>query len=304
MPTFVEKLRGAAREGDRPSNAALLFLSDLGSEERTLLRGEWPQLPIESRRWITSRLALMSEDNIELDFRHVFLTALEDADPQVRLLAIEGLFEDESRLLLNSLLRILRGDPEESVRAAAAQALGRFTYLAHCEKLGKGMGGEGLREALVAAASDGKEAEEVRRRSVEALGFYTGDRDIESLIANLYKGGGKGAESAVFAMGRSSDPIWEPVILHELESKRPAMRYEAARAAGEVGLENALPILVKMADDGDTELRLTALWSLGQIGGKPASEAITRALESKEQSVRDAAQEALDELRFNANPLF
>jgi HEAT repeat protein len=302
MSTFTENLRSAARQGESVSNSSLLFLSDLGSEDRASLREEWPQLPLERRREIAGRLATMAEDNIEFDFRHVFLNALEDEDPQVRLTAIEGLFEDESKLLLNNLRRLLRDDPNEDVRAAAAQALGRFTYLDHCDKLGNGA--EGLREALKLTARDANEDEDVRRRAVESLGFYIGDTEVEPLIADLYKGGGKGAESAVFAMGRSSDPKWEPIVLHELESKRPAMRYEAARAAGELALQDALPLLVKMTDDPDTELKLAALWSLGQIGGKPAREAITRALNSTEPSVRDAAQEALEELQFNANPLF
>jgi HEAT repeat protein len=244
----------------------------------------------------------MAEDNIELDFRHVFLNALDDNDSQVRLGAIEGLFEDESKLLLSALLRLLREDPDEKVRSASAQALGRFTYLAHCDKLGTSA--KGLREALLLTAQDTGEEEEVRRRAVESLGYYIGDVGVESLIADLYKGGSKGAESAVFAMGRSNDPKWEPIVLHELESKRPAMRYEAARAAGELALQDALPFLVKMTDDSDTEIKLAAIWSLGQIGGKPAREAITRALDSSEQSIRDAAQEALEELQFNANPLF
>jgi HEAT repeat protein len=303
MSTFQDKLNGAAEKGGRVKSASLTFLSDLGSEDRGALRQAWPGLPLERRRDIVSRLAEMAEDNIELDFRHVFLNALDDADPDVRVAAIEGLFEDESRLLLTALLRLVRDDPDEAVREAAAKALARFTFLAHCDKL-KG-NSDDLRSTLMKSATNTGEDEDVRRRAVEALGYYTGDTDIEGLIAELYRNGGKGAESALFAMGRSSDAKWEPIIMHELESKRPAMRFEAARAAGEMALQDALPFLVRMSDDdADAELRLMALWSLGQIGGRPAREALNRALESPEQSVRDAAQEALDELSFNANPLF
>ena len=43
-------------------------------------------------------------------------------------------------------------------------------------------------------------------------------------------------QSALFAMGRTADSRWAKVVLSELESHEPAMRFEAAQAAGEMGL--------------------------------------------------------------------
>src|SRR5437763_490945 len=82
----------------------------------------------------------------------------------------------------------------------------------------------------------------------------------------------------VFAVGRNIDPRWEQIVLKELESDLAPMRYEAARAAGEMAFEDALPLLVKLVDDHDLQVRLAAVWALGQIGGKPAAEALARAL--------------------------
>jgi HEAT repeat protein len=297
---FSRKLRELAASG-KGTVAALTALSDLSSEDRTVFREVWPTLPVEQRRRIVSNLVTLSEDNIELDFRHVFLESLEDTDAHVRLSAIEGLYEDESRVLLVRLIAMLKGDPDEKVREAVAKALTRFTYLDQCAKLGSQAGP--LRDTLIASASNKQEASDVRRRAVEALGNYHDDKEVQDLITESYTRGGKSAESAVFAMGRSMDERWQQVVMDELESSHPAMRYEAARAAGEMTLEDALPFLVRMVDDPDTEVRLAAVWALGQIGGKPATEALAPLLKSKETALREAAKEAINELTFGANPL-
>lgn len=293
MATFKEKLL-AAGGSNPPAVSALTFLSDLSSEDRATLRELWPSMPLERRRFITNELVTIAEDSIDVDFRHVFLQALLDSDPQVRLSAIEGLYEDESRLLLGRLVNLVRNDRDEAVREAAAMALGRFTYIDHCnEKLGEQAGK--LREALLEAATDEDEEPDVRRRAVEALGYYHADEAVEKLITQAYESGGAQAESALFAMGRSLDPRWQQVVLDELESARPAMRYEAARAAGEMALADALPFLARMINDKDTEVKLAAIWALGQIGGKPATEALAQAAKSAEPAIREAAQEAMEE---------
>lgn len=302
MPNFRDKLEDL-RAGNAPSVASLKLLSDLGSEDRATLREMWPTLPLDRRARIIANLVTLAEDNIDLNFRHVFLNALEDSDPDVRRAAIEGLVEDNSSLLLGRLLIMLRHDPDEAVREATATALGRFTYLAQCDKLIRQEQTARLREALIESASDRAEEGDVRRRAVESLGYFHQDEDVQQLIAGEYKQSGRHAESAALAMGRSMDGQWAPIVLHELKSERPAMRYEAAHAAGELALEDALPQLVQMIDDPDLEVRLAAVWALGQIGGKPAAEALTLALQGKNAAMKEAAQEALQEIALSANPL-
>ncbi|HUP27919.1 MAG TPA: HEAT repeat domain-containing protein [Chloroflexia bacterium] len=301
MATFQEKL-DKVRKGENLSAASLTFLSDLSSEDRATLRSVWPELPRQARKKIVAELVTLAEDNIEFHFRHVFLTALEDSDPDVRLSAIEGLYEDESKLLLGRLIPMLRTDPEPAVREAVAKALGRFTFLAHCAKLTDQ--GTLLRATLLESAEDEDEDEDVRRRSVEALGYFHGDKEVQDLIAETYQQGGTAAESAIFAMGRSMEERWQQTVLDELKSETAAMRFEAARAAGEMELEDALTDLVGMVEeDSDSEVRLAAVWALGQIGGKAAAKAITRLLKSQDPAIREAAQEALQEALFAVDPL-
>jgi HEAT repeat protein len=204
---------------------------------------------------------------------------------------------------MGRLLTILRNDPDESVREAAAIALGRFTSNAQCNKLGIPTEGSRLRDTLLASARDSSEDEEVVRRVVESLGYYHQDKEVQQLIALQYKKRDEFSESAVLAMGRTMDPEWTPIIMHELNSERPEMRYEAAHSAGEMVLKDAVPRLVDLIDDSDTEVRLMAIWALGQIGGAPASRALTENLQSKDPAIREAAQEALQEISFAADPL-
>jgi HEAT repeat protein len=301
MATFRDKLQQVGMGSDTPTSRSLTFLSDLSSDNRATLREMWPSFHVGRRRHIISDLVTMAEDNIELDFRHVFLFGLEDWDEQVRFSAIEGLYEDESRLLLGRLITIVRNDPDERVREAAAKALGRFTYLAQCDKLGSPS--DKLRSVLLESARDTQEKPDVRRRAVEALGYLDGDADVQDLIRDTYERGGVQAESAVFAMGRSMDALWNKIVLGELGSEQAAMRYEAARAAGEMVLEDAIPRLALMIDDEDSEVRLAAVWALGQIGGRVAAQAIALALKSDDPAMREAAKEALQELAFSADPL-
>jgi len=298
MATFEEKLQDVG-QGKELAAAALTFLSDLSSEDRATFREVWPGFPTERRRRIVEMLATMGEDNIDYYFRPVFLVLLGDADTQVRVSAIEGLIEDNSKLLMGRLIELLKNDPDSEVREAAATALGRFAYRSQCAQLGDDA--PRLRDALLQSAHS-KEVN-VRRRSVESLGYLNGDADVQDLISQSYRRGGREAESAVFAMGRNLDERWAQTVLDELESDHPAMRFEAARAAGEMALEDALPFLVRLVDDKDSEVRLASVWALGQIGGKPAAEALAHVLKSKEPALREAAQEALEEAAFSANPL-
>ncbi|MEO5951457.1 MAG: HEAT repeat domain-containing protein [Chloroflexia bacterium] len=302
MTSFREKLEVLGK-GDKLTAAALKFLSDVPIEDRNTLREVWPTFSLQRRTRIIGSLAAIIEDNIDFDFRRVFLNALEDSDPEIRIKAIEGLVEDHSTLFLGRLLTMLRNDLDKDVRESAATALGKFTYLAELNKLSKLVEDTRLRDALVQSARDRAENEDVRRRAVESLGYYNGNKEVQELIAEQYKQGNKHGESAVLAMGRTMDREWSPIILHELKSTRPAMRYEAAHAAGEMTLTEALPLLVVMTEDTDLEVSLSTIWALGQIGGKPAADALALAAKSDNPAIREAAQDAIQEIAFSANPL-
>jgi HEAT repeat protein len=154
------------------------------------------------------------------------------------------------------------------------------------------------------AARDLDRGVDARRRALESAGFFSGP-DVDEAIANAYSSGDRRLKaSAVAAIGHAIDPRWLPVLQAELASTEPVMRYEAARASGEWGSEAAslVPLLVPLAQSDDSEVYSAAIWALGQIGGDAARRVLRQLINADEPARQTAAQEALDELDFDADP--
>ena len=81
------------------------------------------------------------------------------------------------------------------------------------------------------------------------------------------------------------------------------MRYEAARAAGELRIRRAVPTLVNLLDDADREVQEAAIWALGQIGGPQARRVLEGCLQSDDEVLQEAAEDALAELTLGSVPL-
>ena len=126
----------------------------------------------------------LAEHDVQLDFTTIFKAALGDPDATVRATAIDGLWEDDEFRTADQLARILRHDPDERVRVAAALALARFAILAETGSLYAPSAGR-VRTALLGATTDESETFEVRRRSLEAVGALS-DPTVVDLIANAY----------------------------------------------------------------------------------------------------------------------
>ncbi len=104
--------------------------------------------------------------------------------------------------------------------------------------------------------------------------------------------------SAVFGMGRSADERWISTVMQELFSVSPEMRYEAARACGELQARTAVPRLAELINDPDPEVQEAAIWALGQIGGDAARRLLEICYREGDQATRTAAEAALEELEF------
>ncbi len=292
-----------ARLGDleRPiAHAELKALSDLGPEMLKAFWTAWRHFPAERRLAIVRELDELAEDNVDLDFRAVFRACLSDPDGEVRAAAVNGLWEDESLATMNRFIAML--DDEAGVaRAAATIALARFAY--RCQ-IGDLSAAEGTRllAVLLRTATDPEQPLEVRRRAVESLGYFASSKEAQVEIGRAYAHSDLAMrESALLAMGRSMRPTWLPYIERELKSPSPALRYEAARAVGELAEEgrSLLPALLPLVDDEDTEISLAAIWALGQVGGPSARRVLERLARSKDLARRQAADEALAELSLD-----
>src|SRR5439155_24899396 len=98
----------------------LSALSDIDDRERAQLRATLGRTPLDRRLRLAHQLVDMGEDEPTLNFEGVFTLLLDDEDPEIRRLAIEGLWEYEDRSIIGPLLRLFSGDPDPDVRAMAA----------------------------------------------------------------------------------------------------------------------------------------------------------------------------------------
>ena len=162
---------------------------------------------------------------------------------------------------------------------------------------------ERLQSELLGAASDERSPYIVRRRALEALGPLAGNAPVRDLITDAYESGDHGLQcSAIYAMGRSLDSRWLPIILAELEGEEPELRFEAARAAGALGAPDALPVLLAAAADEDAEVRHMAISAIGRIGGKGAVRALERLAEDAGEADLELIEAALDEANLMLEP--
>jgi HEAT repeat protein len=279
------------------SPSKLHMLSALGREETELLADRWRLIGVARRRQIIRTMVEIAEADFAVDFNGFFRLGLQDEDEEVRTHAIDGLWEDESPTLVDSLLRMLSTDPSIVVRAAAATGLGRFVLLAELEELDEELGCR-IVKALREVIEDPHEALEVRRRAVEAISS-SGEEGIKEIIQEAYRHPAERMRiSATFSMGRSADPDWGPTIITELDSPNPEMRFEAARACGELELKEAVPGLIRLIAGLDREVQQSAIYAMGQIGGREARRALQLCCESDDEVIAAAANEALSELEF------
>jgi HEAT repeat protein len=293
LPKTLEHL-----QSDEPLlSAALYNLSKIDPEEVEQVIAIWPLLQVERRRAMVKELVDISEDNFEVDFEPVFRWGLTDSDATVRATCVEGLWENEDLRLMDELLNLLTGDLSIQVRAAAAQSLGRFLLL--CE-LGK-VNFERCRpvyETLFEIIALEAEDIDVRRRAIESVA-YVGNDEVVALLEDAYcHSDEKMRVSAIFGMGRSADARWIDIVVQELYSTNPEMRYEAARACGELEARAAVPRLATLVNDPDREVRESAVWALGQAGGDTARRILLTCCEDGDEAIRDAAAAALEELEF------
>lgn len=292
LTDILESLRAG-----KTNRRTLYGLSNLERGEAEQVWAVWSELPVRTRRKMAQMMVDIAESDFEVNFDEVFRLVLEDPDATVRLAAVDGLWESEDVRLVPVLAGILRNDLAAEVRAAAATSLGRFLLSGELGKI-RSRPHQQAFQALLAACTNEKEELEVRRRALESLA-YSGEDEVADLIRAAYRHPDERMRiSAVFAMGRSADDRWAAEVMRELHSPSPQMRYEAARACGELELTAAVPHLLELLEDVDAEVQEAAIWALGQIGGDEARQALDACRRSDNEALRSAARDALRELEF------
>ena len=117
---FDQTLEHLQEEGKSLQSAALYNLSKIDAGELEHLKDVWPLIPTARRLAMVQELVEIAETNFEVYFDPIFRWGLQDNDEEIRALSVEGLWENEELGLMNELLDLLKDDPSDLVRAAAA----------------------------------------------------------------------------------------------------------------------------------------------------------------------------------------
>ncbi|MBN1140084.1 MAG: HEAT repeat domain-containing protein [Anaerolineae bacterium] len=306
MSTSVDELERLLEQiaGEtRPVAFSRLFaLSDLAGERLKLFLAAWEDLPATRRRHLIEALADLAEASFEVNFDAIYRHSLGDPDDIVRATAIDGLWENEDPALIGSFLRLLRADPSALVRASAAEALGRYVLAGELEQLDAPIVARILSELLTCFYTV-DEMVDVRCRAIESAAYACVPEVVDALEMAYDEEDERMNASAVFGMGRSCDRRWRTIILKELENDSPAMRYEAVRASGELGLRQAVPILARLIQDPDPQVHEASIWALGQIGGSDAKRILGDAYAGADEETVEALDEAVAEIALQEGSL-
>lgn len=272
----------------------LYRFSDLSGGHLREFCAIWDTLPATQRRRLARSLVELAEANFEVNFDAIFRHLMGDADQQVRADAIDGLWENQEVALIGPLLTMLRSDPSAQVRASAATGLGRYVLAGELEQLEPVIHNR-ITTELLTVLHLADESVEVRRRAIESVAYVPTPEVLEAIEAAYYDEDEQMRISAVVGMGRSCEKRWKNLLLQELESSSPAMRYEAAWACGELALRSAVPLLGQLLSDPDRQVCYASIWALGQIGGPQAKQLLIEAFDDADDDTQVALDEALAE---------
>jgi len=294
-PTIDEVVSMLEGGGDEHIPAGAYYgLSDLDDSSLQVLEPVWQKLSTDYKRKLVTELGEASEVNFDLNFDALGYLALDNIDAGVRASAIDLLWINESLSLLSKLIDLAENDESTEVRAAATSELGRFILLGEYGDIPES---EAVRAQDVAInlLNETTEDIQVRRRALEAISNSSLEF-VPEAIQEAYESDEQLMHvSAVFAMGRSYDQQWTETVLRELRNDDPEIRYEAARAAGELEIEEAVTLLGQLAVADEREIKQVAIWSLGEIGGSQAMRLLTALAEDAEEAEDEDLHEAIED---------
>jgi HEAT repeat protein len=284
-------------EEAEPVPLPLLYrLSDMTTQDFDAFEASWPQWPTKRRRVVARHMADICEENYVVDFAPAFRYLLADDDPAVRLAALDGLWDSSNLAVVDTIITLMKNDADTQVRAASAATLGHYVLMGEWGQINERVAAR-IVDALLAQFTREGEASAVRRAVLESLG-NAAHPAIPDLIDRSYDSGDDSMRiSAVFAMGRTADRRWMPIILDELRNPDMEMRLEAVRAAGNLGFSDPVDQLVDLLYDDDLEIHLATIAALGQIGSESASEALQELADNPDaENLLDAIEEAMEEV--------
>jgi HEAT repeat protein len=102
--------------------------------------------------------------------------------------------------------------------------------------------------------------------------------------------------SAADALGKIGDDRAIPGLLKLVEDSDSDVRRSAADALGKIGDAQAIPGLLKLVEDSDSDVRRSAADALGKIGDAQAIPGLLKLVEDSDSDVRRSAADALGKI--------
>lgn len=297
LQTALEHLLNS--NADIPKNH-LQHYSDLDPQSLTLFMDAWPRVkPTRKLLLLDELLSHLDEDTI-VSYEEIGRALLNDANSDVRSRAIRLLAESDDPKLASKFIEILLNDPDLAPRMESATLLGEFILMGELEKLKQSLQ-QKIEGALISVIRS-EDNPSLRRRALEALS-YSSNPEVAALIESAFERADPAwVAAALRSMGRSHDERWNEDVVSRMLDDDPRIRFAAVEAAGELNIEEAGPILIKMLEDEeeDDDVVAAAIWSLSQIGGDDARIYLLNLIENtEEEELVEFLEDALENLDFN-----
>ena len=277
----------------------LSHYSDLDPKSLRLFLDVWPSVKPARKLLLLNELAAHLETDHIVSYEDIGRALLDDADGEVRARALLLLAESNDPKLASKLTDILLNDSELAPRMEAANLIGEFILLGELEELSEDIQRK-AEDALIKVIKS-EDNPTLRKSALEALG-YSSRIEIIMLIESAFeRTDPTWVASALRAMGRSHDERWLEDVVGKLLDDDPRIKFAAVEAAGELNIQDAGPILLKMLEDEeeDDDVIAAAIWSLSQIGGDDARVYLLHLIEqTDDEALTEYLEEALENLDF------
>jgi len=281
----------------------LAAFSDLSRENLHAVEMVWPTIDAATRHRLIAEAVDLAEENVQYRFDRLCRLAVRDPDAEVRQLAVAGLWEDETRSLLEEMIDIARHDESIDVRAAAIALLGDALVRLQDDQSESDLVDQ-IGDMVLEFAANERETAMVRRRAVEAVGALKQNDRTREAILDAYQHGDATLEAgALVAMGRSLESRWRTIVRAALTSEDPEVRFEAARALGAIGTSDDVPDLSELTLEDDTDIRQAAIAALGEIGGPGAIRVLRNLSRQAHDGDDEAINDAVDAAQLGSDPL-
>ena len=259
----------------------------------------WPRVQLSRKLILLDQFLSHLDSDTIVSYEEIGRALLDDPDGAVRARAIRLLVESDDPRLAVKLTDILLHDEELAPRLEAVQLLGEFILLGELEKV-KEEQQRKIEDALISVIRS-EDDSLLRKRALESLSFSSRP-EVAALIESAFERVDPAwVAAALRAMGRSHDERWNDNVVSKLLDEDQPIKFAAVEAAGQLVIEEAVPILLQLLDDEeeDEEVATGAIWALSQIGGDDARTYLVALIDQTEdEDLVEFLEEALENLNF------